>query len=165
MAPQAQKYRDPVRSLNLEVLSNLEMVDIRVYPLPGGKGRRWTNEIDPRLSSLVKTGSTPIGEDVVFYEHIASVRDKRTKTFYIAFRETADAQLASERDLVKYPEWLMKSNEKQRERMIFIYLVMKHPKDIPIMRSHEDWLAPIADAAIFDAVWHFLAQNHIMPAQ
>jgi hypothetical protein len=33
------------------------------------------------------------------------------------------------------------------------------------MRSHEDWLAPITDAATFDAVWHFLAQNQIMPAQ
>jgi hypothetical protein len=41
----------------------------------------------------------------------------------------------------------MKSNEKQRERMIFIYLVIKHPKDIPIMRNHEDWLAPITGAA------------------
>ena len=49
----------------------------------------------------MKTGSTPVGEDVTFYEHISSVRDKKTKTFYIAFRETADAQLACESDLVK----------------------------------------------------------------
>ena len=160
-----QQYRDPVRNLNLEVLSNLEMVDTRVYPLPGGKGRRWINEIDPRLTNLIKTGATPKGDDVVFYEHIASVRDKRTKVFYIAFRETADAQLARERDPIKYPEWLMKSPEKQRERMVFIYVVMKHPKDIPIMRSHEDWLSQITDVATFDAVWHFLAQNNIMPAQ
>jgi hypothetical protein len=156
--------RDPVRPLNLEILANLEMVDNRVYPLPGGKGRRWTNEIDPRLSALTKTGSTPTGEEVVFYEHIGTVRDKRSKVFYIAFRETADAQLARESDLTKYPEWLMKSREKQNERLVYIYVVMKHPKDIPIMRSHEDWLMPIEDSTVFDAVWHVLSQNGVVPA-
>jgi hypothetical protein len=158
------QYRDPVRNLNPEILASLEMVDTRVYPLPGGTGRRWTNEIDPRLSNLLKAGGTPRGDDVTFYEHIAAVRDKRTKTFYVAFRETVDAQLARERDPLKFPEWLMKSPEKQRERPIFIYVVMKHPKDLPILRSHEDWLAPIADVATFDAVWHFLAKNNVVPA-
>ena len=163
MSQQPAKYRDPVRNLNPEVLANLELVDNRVYPLPGGTGRRWTNEVDSRLSSLA--GTTPVGDVVTFYEAIASVRDKRTKTFYVAFRETVDAQLARESDLTKYPEWLMKSNEKQRERLIHIYMVMKHPKDVPIMRSHEDWLAPIGDPAVFDAVWHFLSQNNVVPAQ
>lgn len=160
-----KQYRDPVRNLNQEVLASLEMVETRVYPLPGGTGRRWTNEIDPRLSSLVKAGSTPTGDVVTFYEHIASIRDKRTKVFYVAFRETVDAQLARENNLVKFPEWLMKSNEKQRERLIHIYVVKKHPKDVPIMRSQEDWLSPIEDAATFDAVWHFLSQNGVVPAK
>lgn len=158
-------FRDPVRTVNREVLDSLELTDTRVYPLPGGKGRRWTNEIDSRLSALTKLGSSPVGEEVTFYEHIATVRDKRSKTFYVAFRETADAQLARESDLKKYPEWLMKTNEKQRERLIYIYMVVKHPKDVAIMRSQEDWLAPIdQQTATFDAVWHFLSQHNIVPA-
>lgn len=160
----ATQLRDPVRNVNPEILANLELVDTRVYPLPGGTGRRWTNEIDPRLTALHKTGGTPVGEEVVFFEHIAAVRDKKSKIFYIAFRETADAQLLRESDLKKYPEWLMKSNEKQRERMIYIYWVKKHPSTIPILRSQEDWLAPIEDVPTFDAVWHFLARNNIVPA-
>jgi len=43
-------------------------------------------------------------------------------------------------------------------------VVMKHPKDLPILRSHEDWLAQITDTATFDAVWHFLAKNNVVPA-
>lgn len=157
------KYRDPVRNLNPEILSNLELTETRIYPLPGGTGRRWTNDIDPRLVHLKSIGGSPTGEEVTFYEHIASVRDKRSGVWYVAFRETVDAQLARESDLKKYPEWLMKSNEKQRERLIHIYVVIKHPKDVPIIRSQEDWLSPISDPATFDAVWHFLSQNGVVP--
>lgn len=159
-----RQFKDPVRNLNQEILANLELVDTRVYPLPGGTGRRWSNEIDSRLSGLLKTGGTPVGDNVTYYEHVAAVRDKKTKIFYVSFRETVDAQLAREQDLAKYPEWLMKSREKQRERLIFIYWVKKHPSEIPIMRSQEDWLAPIEDTATFDAIWHFLSKHNIVPA-
>jgi hypothetical protein len=156
-------YRDPVRALNPEILAGLELVETRVYPLPGGTGRRWTNEVDARLSGLA--GTTPVGDNITFFEHIALVRDKRAKVFYVAFRETVDAQLARESDPLKYPEWLMKHNAKHNERMIYIYMVKKHPKDVPIMRSQEDWLEPIGDPQVFDAVWHFLAGHNVVPAR
>lgn len=159
----APVLRDPVRNLNPEVLANLEVVDTRVYPLPGATGRRWSNEVDSRLSNLLKTGGTPVGDNICYFEHIATVRDKRSKVFYVAFRETADAQLTRESDPIKYPEWLMKSKEKQDERLIYINVVTKHPKDIPIIRSQADWLSDIADPATFDAIWHFLAKNNIVP--
>jgi hypothetical protein len=158
-----KKFRDPVRNINREILASLEVVDTRIYPLPGGKGRRWTNEIDPRLTTLKKFGDTPHGDEITFYEHIATVRDKRSKVFYVAFRETIDAQLARERDLTLYPEWLMKTPQKQKERLIHIYMVKKHPSQVPIIRSHEDWLGDIADEPTFDALWHFLSKNNIVP--
>ncbi|MGI4756179.1 MAG: hypothetical protein ACRYGF_04935 [Janthinobacterium lividum] len=127
-------FRDPVRNVNPEILANLELADTRVYPLPGGTGRRWTSGIDPRLSQLHKMGGTPTGDSVCFYEHIATVRDKKNKVFYVAFRETVDAQLAREADLKKFPEWLMKDPKKQRERLIHIYIVLKDPSKVPIMR-------------------------------
>jgi hypothetical protein len=154
------KFRGPGKDINLEVLSSLELVETRIYPLPGGTGRRWTNEIDARLS---KAGLTPVGDVVTFYEHIATVRDKRTKTFYVSFRETVDAQLAREKDPTLYPEWLMKSKEKQRERLIHIYMVMKHPSTVPIIRSQDDWLATIPNDSVFDALWYFLSQNNVVP--
>jgi hypothetical protein len=157
-----QTFRDPVRNLNPEVLGNLELVDTRVYPLQGGTGRRWTNEIDPRHVHLIKTGTTPVGDDVTFYEHIASIRDKRSQTFYVAFRETADAQYAREKDLKKFPKWVMDLDQKQAERLVHIYMVMKHPSQVAVMRSHEDWLAPIGDPAVFDACWHFLAKHNVV---
>jgi len=166
----AQTFRDPVRNINPEILANLELVDTRVYPLPGGTGPKWINEIDPRLATLSKTISATTSDKTVYYEAIASVRDKKTKTFYVAFRETADALYAATRpELKKYPEWLMQTDRKQNERLVFIYMVIRHPTQVAVMRSHEDWLQPLPESivgkATFDAIWHLLAQQNIIPAR
>jgi hypothetical protein len=90
------------------------------------------------------------------------VRHKATNKFFVAFKETMDAFLARSTDLQKYPEWLMKQPNKQAEREIHIYLVTRTPQSVSIMRSHEDWLAHIADVGTFDTLAYFLAQNNVI---
>lgn len=157
-------FRDPVRQINQEFLVQLEMVSNKIYPLPGGSGRRLINEIDARLSTL--KGQTPVGDVVSYYEHVATVRHKPTGKFFVAFRETMDAFLARQTDMTKYPEWLMKAPEKQQERNIHIYQVARHPSQVAVMRSHEDWLSPLAqDAAgdsIFDSLTYFLSKQGVI---
>lgn len=157
----ATTFKDPVRSVNMEVLNRLEMVSDHVSPLPGGTGRRIEGAPDPRLTKLQDV----TGDVVTYYEHIASVRDKKTGQFYVAFRETPDALFARSQDTEKYPEWLMKTKEKLNECMIFVYAVYRHPKDVPILRSHEDWLTSITDPSVFDAVVYFLSKNNVITAE
>jgi hypothetical protein len=156
----ASKFRDPVRPVSSEILSRLELVSDHISPLLGGTGRRLYADPDPRLSKL----QDPTGDKVSYYEHIASVRDKGTDKFYVAFRETADALLARSQDFRKYPEWLMKTTQKHKERMIFIYHVYRHPSKVPILRSHEDWLRPIAadETLLWDTLVFFLSKSGVI---
>ena len=155
-------FRDPVRHISPEILSRLEMVSDHISPLKGGKARRINNTPDPRLTKL----QDPTGDEITFYEHIATVLDRFTGKFYVAFRETADALFARSQDLEKFPEWIMKSPEKHKERQIFVYQVYRHPKDVPVMRSHEDWLRPIAaeDPLLWDTLVYFLSKSGVITA-
>lgn len=153
-------YRDPVRPINTAFLAGLELTSTNVKPLPGGTGRRINNQVDPRLTGIA--GSTAVGDEVCYYEHIATIYHRQTGKYFIAFRETMDAFLARSTDLSKYPEWLMKSPEKQAERHVHIYMMTRLPSQVSVMRSHEDWLCDIQDTAIFDALAYFLAQNNVI---
>lgn len=156
--------KDPVRPINREFLLGLELLDTKMYPLPGATGRRQDpTQADPRLSGLKDT--TLPGEEITYYEAIASVRHKPTSTFFVVFRETMDAFLARQKDTGKFPEWLMKSPEKQTERNIYIYFVKCHPKTVPILRSHEDWLGPIDNEVTFDTLAYFLHQQNVIDAK
>lgn len=153
--------RDPVRTINAEFLAGLEMVSTKVFPLAGATGRRQDSTVtDSRLSGLA--GQTPVGDTVTYYEHIASVRHQPTNTFFVAFRETMDAFLARQADPAKYPEWLIKSPEKQAERRVHIYMVKCHPDSVSILRSHEDWLSHVADPSIFDSLAFFLNRHQVI---
>lgn len=154
------RFRDPVRPVNREFLDGLEIVSNKVFPLPGGVGRRLSSEVDPRLSNLAKLGPTPKGDEIVYYEHIAAVRHRPTNTFYVAFRETMDAFLARQQDMVKYPGWLIADARKQKERAIHIYKVDRQPT--ALMTSHEQWLSQITDNSAFDAIAHLLAKNNVI---
>jgi hypothetical protein len=171
------------RSINPALLGSLELVSDKIHPLPGATGRRLESEYDKRLSGL--TG-TPTGDNVTYYEHIATLRDKASRGFFVAFRETMDAFLARfavcgctspafdargqcqnclKWDPTRFPEWLMKSPEKQAERFIHIYAVRCHPSQVAVMRSHEDWLTPIADDQTFDTLAYFLEKQGIVKEQ
>lgn len=143
-------------SMNEEFLLGLELLSAKIHPLAGAIGRRLDFD-DPRIKDSAK-----VGEEVAFYEHLATIRHKGTDKYFVAFRETMDAFLARQTDLAKYPKWLMDNSQKQRERNIYIYLVKAHPKSIPIMKSHEDWLTDFNDNIIFNTIVYFLEKHGIV---
>ena len=149
-------YRDPVQNVSQEILYDLELTSDKIHPLPGSIGRKLNDE-DIRVASSAKTG-----DDTCFYEHIATVKQKRSNIYYVAFRETMDAFLARQPDIKKYPIWLMNNKQKQTERNIYIYQVYKHPSQVAVMRSHEDWLRDITDPKVFNAVAYFLSKHNII---
>lgn len=150
----------PFRPINEEFLAGLTLESTKIFPLAGATGARVSGEVDPRLAGLVH--STPVGS-ITYYEHIATIRHASGNKFYIAFRETMDAFLARQPDLVKYPEWLMKSPEKQAERQIYIHIVLRKPT--AVMTSHEQWLAPIDEderGTTFDTLAYFLHREKVI---
>jgi hypothetical protein len=53
--------------VNVEFLAGLELVSTKVFPLPGGVGRRQDpTAYDPRLTHL--SGLTPVDAEVVCYQ-------------------------------------------------------------------------------------------------
>jgi hypothetical protein len=163
-------FRHPVRPVNHEVLSRLTLEDATIRPLPGASGRRPQGEPDSRLSHLVQP-QVGLGEalpdEVTFYEHLATVRYKNPLSssddqFFVAFRQTMDALLLEQSDKALYPEHVMKSDVKKTELKIYIYAVKCAPRQVPILRSHEDWLVHIADPVLFDTIAHFLLKNQII---
>lgn len=160
-------FRDPVRPVNPELLQHLEVLDTTLYPLPGGAFPRPAGP-DPRLSQLkLQVGAAGIvkpkyGDLIVLYEHLATVRDRKSQQFYVIFRETMDALLLRQQDQTLFPEWLMKHPVKKTELKIYIYRVTANPKLLPQVRSFEDWLAPVEEEALHDAISHYLLKKEII---
>lgn len=150
------KFIAPSKQILPDLFGRLELISTHVFPLAGGKGRP-SNTPDPRL----KVSNRGEG-DITFYEHFATVRDKKTDIFYIAFRETPDALFARSQDLTKFPEWLMKTKEKISECQIYLYQVYKHPSKVAVLRTFEDWLAPIENPSVFDTIVYFLGKNNVI---
>lgn len=153
-----------MRNVSQEILAHLHLEDNKVRPLPGGSGRRVTSTPDSRLGHLQGN----IGDEVTFYEHVATVRFKdpggntRKDIFFVAFRQTMDALLLEQSDPEKYPEWLMKDPVKKTELRTYIYRMARHPKQVAVMHSFEDWLDHVADPMTFDTVAYFLLHNKII---
>src|SRR4051812_3451442 len=102
------QYRDPVRSVNQEFLSGLELISQKVYPLPGSKCRG--GDRDKRFTHL------PSGEaEAVLFTHVATIRHRGSGAFFVAFKETKDAIYLQQQDPVKYPKWLMESELKETD--------------------------------------------------
>lgn len=152
--------RDPVRPVASELLATLELESDKVHSLPGAIGRRPVElEADPRLSPVVMAGMRAT-EKVSFYDHIATVRDRVSQQFYVAFRETADTLFLRNSDPVKFPKWLMNTSEKHREASIFIQHVTHMPTHTTAFFT--EWLEPIEDDALFDAIHLFLVNKGVL---
>jgi hypothetical protein len=120
-------------------------------------------------SVLIGAGG-PASEMVTFYEHIATIRwnspaGRQHDKFFVAFRQTKDALMAEQQDPEKYPKWLMDDPVKNTELKIFIYLVTKHPKQVPNMSSFEDWLSHIGDPIMQDTLAYFLLRKGVISEQ
>lgn len=150
-----------------EFLGGLELISTKVFPLPGALHRR-QGDPDPRLSQLRTIAGIPDSPVIAYYEHIATLRNKKLERFYIAFRQTMDALLIDCRDTTKYPEWLMKSNLKKAELRVHIYQVRMRngrpvfPADVPALATHEDWLEQIPDTVQFHTLAYFLVNRNVL---
>jgi hypothetical protein len=159
--------KDPVRSVNEEMLFDLELLSDKIFPLPGATFDR-RGESDPRLSKLTPMSGVSSEGKVTFYEHVATIRHKATNRYFVAFRQTMDALFLEQNDSQLYPEWLMKSDVKKTELKVYVYTVREHngqpllPSKMPIIRTHEDWLAHIGVPWVFDTLVFFLLKNHII---
>jgi hypothetical protein len=160
------KLRDPVRPLTQSMLawaSELEIVDLEVYPLPGGQQRR-TWAPDPRLVHLKASLSAKSTDVVTYYNHIAALRHKKDGLVFVVFRETKDALLARQTDSERFPLWLMDSPVKNTELQTFYAVVTQKPR--PGMASPYDWLAPIEErfpngSWIEDVLSYTLIKNRV----
>lgn len=157
MLPNPPTTDDHLR-VDMEWMSGLELLDTKVYPLPGAVHRRVAGP-DPRLSHL-----SARNDDVVcFYEHIASLRHKPSGEVFVVFRQTMDALLLEQQDPVLYPEWLMKSRAKKAELSIYIYR-MKHKPNHRV-RTHNDWLEHIPDSVRQNTLAYFLLGQKVISVE
>ncbi len=151
--------RDPVRNINAEFLQCLSLAEAKVYPLPGGVFPRGSDP-DLRLSKLTSWKHSDL---ITYYEHVATVKDTKTGTYYVAFRETMDALLAQQKDPNKFPEWLMKHPVKRTECKIYVYVAYRHPKSVPGgVQVFTDWLQHIEQDWIQDTLFYFLLKKNVI---
>lgn len=161
-------FKDPVRSINPEYMEGLEVLSNKEFPLPGARCRG--GDKDPRFSHL-ESGT---GE-MVFFNHLATIRHKASGMVYVAFQQTLDALHLEQRDISKYPTWLMESKEKKTELNTYIHLIRPpyninpnkviHDESIitPTAQTRVDkWLQEITLTWIFDTVAYFLLNNKII---
>lgn len=161
-------YRDPVRNINQEYLHGLEILSNKKFPLPGARCKG--GSVDPRFTHI----DSSTGE-MLFFEHLATVRHKASDMVFVAFQQTMDALHLEQKDPAKYPKWLMDSKEKSTELSIYIHSV-KPPYNLNPARVVQDsaittptaqtrtakWLQEIQETWVFDTVSYFLLNNKII---
>lgn len=157
----------PTKNVNTEFLVGLETLSNKIYPLPGATMRRGI-DIDARLTKLHAMAGSPIKDEITYYEHIATIRNTKDGRFFVAFRQTMDCLLAEFKDPAKYPEWLIKSDMKRAELKTYIYSVKVRdgvpilPRNLPIIRTHEDWLEHVQLPWVFDTIAYYLMKNKVI---
>lgn len=153
----------PTKGVNLEWMGQLELLEARVYPLPGASVRRGSLGVDPRL--VVRDAKS---DDVItFLEHVASVRHKPTMQIYVAARETMDALLVRQQDPVKFPAWLMKHQVKTTELHIHILRARCNPKPLIASKGtseewYRQWLAEIEEDWMHQTLTYYLLHNNFV---
>lgn len=135
------------RQIDQEFLSQLEITDERVYPMPGAITK---NPGDPRInlsSNVAKSSDT-----IVMAEHLATIRHRSSGRIFQVYRDTVDALYMESQDLIKYPKWLMDSEQKQNERSIRINEMLRPPVD----KYDRGWLSGDLDDKTYDTLAYFL---------
>jgi hypothetical protein len=166
MADTTRKFLDPVRNVDMEFVSRLEVLEREIHPLPGSFVRR--EGVDPRLAGLkvMMTAGGAVGpregDQICLYESLAMIRHTPTGHVYLAFRETMDELMAQQTDPVKYPMWVMDSAGKRAERKILIARVLHRPTG----KDDREWLefppdTPAGDR-VFDSIAYFLLRRQVI---
>lgn len=162
------QFKDPVRPINTEYLQGLEVLSNKEFSLPGAVCRGGNR--DSRHTHL----GSGTGE-VVFFNHLATIRHNPTKGLFVIFKQTMDGLYYEQQDPEKYPKWLMDSKVKATELAIYIHSVKPPYNDNPLLvlsdrnimdatsqtRQHK-WLEEIRNDWVFDTVAYFLLKNNII---
>ena len=166
MGSPAQQYLDPVRNVDMEFLSRLELLERDIHPLPGSYVHR--KHVDARLTGLkvMMTADGAVGpregDEIALYESLALLRHTPSGRVYLAFRQTMDLLLSEQTDPVKFPKWLMEHPVKRTELKIHIALVKRKP----ISKDDRDWLEWLPDTEegdkIFDSIAYFLLRRQVI---
>ena len=151
----------PSKSVDLEFMSGLELVDSNIYPLPGGVINRGSGDPDPRMT-IEHPQST---DTLTFYEHLATVRHK--DRYFVCFRQTLDALYKDQQDLVRFPKYVMQSGVKKTELKIFIWEVKANPKKMARNMDSgttwfDQWLKEIEHEPAHDTLVYFLIHKSIV---
>jgi len=150
------------RDVDLEWISNLEVLDVNQYGLPGATVKR-NGPPDPRLVLM----NAKHGDLVTFYEHVASVRHKPTMAIYVFTHETGDALLRRFSDPVLYPAAVMRNPLKQMDRATRILRAYANPK--PLIQSlgtseewWPQWLREIPDDRVWQSLAYYANENKLV---
>lgn len=161
------ELKHPVRNINAEYMSGLQVLSNKEYPLPGAHCRGASK--DARHTHLSGTA------EVVLFNHIATVRHKPTNTWFVVFKKTMDALHLEQQDPTKYPKWLMDSSLKEGELTIHIHTIKPPYADNPMLVARDRaiidataqtrvhlWLSEIGLPWVFDTVAYYLLKNNII---
>ena len=159
--------------INREFLSGLELMQHKIFPLPGAQLPRRLVEDDDRIGPkpMIIGGASvgPKDSDIItFHEHLATVKHPPSRQMFVAFRQTLDFLLRQQKDPVRFPRHLMLHPFKRTELKIYIYRVVKDPRspEFSVLRTSEQWwhkwLATVPEDAHHNTVAHFLMQRDII---
>jgi hypothetical protein len=165
------QYRDPVRPLTADMMmwaSDLDVVEVKRYPLPGG----WECRIfdpDPRLDiKTMISGGQNVGpknsDKVVYYEHVATLMHKKDGLWFVVFQMTMDALLADQKDPRMFPKWLMNDPVKKTELLYRYGVVKRPPREGDRL---DDWLTDITEIVpnsewVHDVLSWFLLKKSVI---
>jgi hypothetical protein len=164
--PWEGKFRDPVRPVDFQYASMLEVLERESRPMPGAWVER--KEVDARLShakTMLFQGSSigpRSGDKVNIYELMCMLRHRPTGVIFAVFRESMDYLMQQQTDLKKYPEWLMKSPVKRTELRIHVAKVLRKPSGT----DDHKWLQFLDEGVeanrVFDAIAWYLRTKGII---
>jgi hypothetical protein len=153
----------PSKGVNVEWMSQLELLEARIYPLPGASVKRSTLGVDERL--IVRDPKD--SDEITFLEHVASVRHKPSMRIFVAARETMDALMRRQRDPERFPRWLMQHPVKSTELHIHILEAVANPK--PFIASlgkseewYQRWLNEVREDWMHETVSYYLLHNRLV---
>lgn len=144
------------RKIDQEFLSNLEIIHDYVSEkgsetaCPATPGCITINPGDPRINV-----SQP-SDMIVMARTLATIKHRASGRVFVIYRDTIDALYMQSQDLIKYPKWMMESEQKQNERSFRVNEMLRKPND----KFDSDWLSgDTIDDTTYDTLAYFLYLN------
>lgn len=147
---------------NVEWINGLDLLDVRIRPLPGATVKRpWP--LDERYRLLLGSADADL---VTLYEHVATVRHKQSNQMFVVARATIDTLMYEQTDAMKYPKWIMELQEKRAELKIFFFRATDLPSKFQVLGTSEEWwpkwLEDVGQDWVHDSLILYLLKNDVI---